>query len=436
MRFSPRRRTRMGGPSGSGSSAEINAGIQYSRIRFPIGVPRPTRQSSSLSSLESMCASSPSSCAAVQPPEDLPGQVDLPGGVERHAPEGPGGESLSAPRSRRGRRGCAEGTPTAPGTPLPNPRKPSRADYLVEEFWVRRAAVSTAGQTASPARRPSTAARSPRTVAANLRCPHRTEGAKARGHLPGIVVRWRGRAGMLAMADYVRGHRSPRRCRSVRMLPTLVDCSCSPPLRRNSSSIAVVASGTICKTSIAASRFANEASHETHRLQGIDVRLLRYADRLGNRHSRCIRAAGRTLEVEGVARTDSHCICRARARAGSADAAPEVLAVARDHIQAHRRELIDARTVGRVRGVWSVIAELARVSGYGGRAEISETALPAIRSLERRQRKLLVHEPHLEVQFDGVMTAEDIGSYKPSSRNFEYLSDRLAGHGIRKDRIL
>ena len=42
----------------------------------------------------------------------------------------------------------------------------------------------------------------------------------------------------------------------------------------------------------------------------------------------------------------------------------------------------------------------------------------------------------LEVQFDGVMTAEDIGSYKPSARNFEYMIDRLASHGIRKDQIL
>ena len=42
----------------------------------------------------------------------------------------------------------------------------------------------------------------------------------------------------------------------------------------------------------------------------------------------------------------------------------------------------------------------------------------------------------LQVQFDGVMTAEDIGSYKPSPRNFEYLIDRLASHGVRKDQIL
>ena len=37
----------------------------------------------------------------------------------------------------------------------------------------------------------------------------------------------------------------------------------------------------------------------------------------------------------------------------------------------------------------------------------------------------------LEVQFDGVMTAEDIGSYKPSLRNFEYLLERLGSQGIR-----
>jgi 2-haloalkanoic acid dehalogenase type II len=42
----------------------------------------------------------------------------------------------------------------------------------------------------------------------------------------------------------------------------------------------------------------------------------------------------------------------------------------------------------------------------------------------------------LEVQFDGVMTAEDIGSYKPDLRNFEYLLDRLASQGIRKEHVL
>jgi 2-haloalkanoic acid dehalogenase type II len=42
----------------------------------------------------------------------------------------------------------------------------------------------------------------------------------------------------------------------------------------------------------------------------------------------------------------------------------------------------------------------------------------------------------LEVQFDGVMTAEDIGSYKPSLRNFNYLLERLESQGIRREHIL
>src|SRR5262249_42451680 len=42
----------------------------------------------------------------------------------------------------------------------------------------------------------------------------------------------------------------------------------------------------------------------------------------------------------------------------------------------------------------------------------------------------------LGVQFDGVMTAEDIGSYKPSHRNFEYMLGRLRSQGIEQNRIL
>ena len=42
----------------------------------------------------------------------------------------------------------------------------------------------------------------------------------------------------------------------------------------------------------------------------------------------------------------------------------------------------------------------------------------------------------LQVRFDAVYTAEDIGSYKPSDRNFEYLLKNLEGLGIRKHEIL
>jgi 2-haloacid dehalogenase len=42
----------------------------------------------------------------------------------------------------------------------------------------------------------------------------------------------------------------------------------------------------------------------------------------------------------------------------------------------------------------------------------------------------------LGVRFDGVMTAEDIGSYKPSLRNFEYMLGRLKSQGIERNQIL
>lgn len=42
----------------------------------------------------------------------------------------------------------------------------------------------------------------------------------------------------------------------------------------------------------------------------------------------------------------------------------------------------------------------------------------------------------LDVAFDGAYTAEDIGSYKPSARNFEYMLDALQRRGIPPEDIL
>lgn len=42
----------------------------------------------------------------------------------------------------------------------------------------------------------------------------------------------------------------------------------------------------------------------------------------------------------------------------------------------------------------------------------------------------------LGVTFDGVYTAEDIGSYKPAERNFDYMLETLARQGIEKQDIL
>ena len=42
----------------------------------------------------------------------------------------------------------------------------------------------------------------------------------------------------------------------------------------------------------------------------------------------------------------------------------------------------------------------------------------------------------LGIHFDAIYTAEDVGSYKPSDRNFDYMLETLARQGIRKDEIL
>jgi 2-haloacid dehalogenase len=42
----------------------------------------------------------------------------------------------------------------------------------------------------------------------------------------------------------------------------------------------------------------------------------------------------------------------------------------------------------------------------------------------------------LQVPFDAIYTAEDIGSYKPSPRNFDYMLEKLETLGVAKERIL
>jgi 2-haloacid dehalogenase len=47
-----------------------------------------------------------------------------------------------------------------------------------------------------------------------------------------------------------------------------------------------------------------------------------------------------------------------------------------------------------------------------------------------------VSNKKLGVAFDAIFTAEDIGSYKPDGRNFEYMLNKLDGMGVKKSAIL
>ena len=42
----------------------------------------------------------------------------------------------------------------------------------------------------------------------------------------------------------------------------------------------------------------------------------------------------------------------------------------------------------------------------------------------------------LQVEFDAIYTAEDVGSYKPASRNFEYMLDKLKSIGVTREQVL
>lgn len=43
---------------------------------------------------------------------------------------------------------------------------------------------------------------------------------------------------------------------------------------------------------------------------------------------------------------------------------------------------------------------------------------------------------HLEVDFDRIFTAQEIGAYKPDEKVFRYVFEKLSGEGIKKDEIL
>ncbi len=71
----------------------------------------------------------------------------------------------------------------------------------------------------------------------------------------------------------------------------------------------------------------------------------------------------------------------------------------------------------------------------------------ALRALKRRYRLGILSNVHREgfaasnrklgVRFDAIYTAEEIGSYKPSPRNFEFLLERLkTDHGVSPHQIL
>ena len=98
---------------------------------------------------------------------------------------------------------------------------------------------------------------------------------------------------------------------------------------------------------------------------------------------------------------------------------------------------------------WGVAVSWAECVAYGRSVEnwpaFADSA-GALRYLKRHYKlailsnvdneSLAASNRQLDVEFDAIYTAEDIGSYKPSDRNFDYMLAKLETLGIKKHEIL
>jgi 2-haloalkanoic acid dehalogenase type II len=97
-------------------------------------------------------------------------------------------------------------------------------------------------------------------------------------------------------------------------------------------------------------------------------------------------------------------------------------------------------------GVGTNAAERRRFGGSVSDWPAFEDTAAALQYLKEHYRLVILSNvdresfratnSRLGVAFDAICTAEDVGSYKPDPRNFNYLIERLAAMGIDKSRIL
>jgi 2-haloacid dehalogenase len=108
-----------------------------------------------------------------------------------------------------------------------------------------------------------------------------------------------------------------------------------------------------------------------------------------------------------------------------------------------------SRVHARLASAWGVAddpAEDARFGASVGDWPAFPDTVAALTRLQKRYRLVILSnvdrgsfhatQQRLGVTFDAIYTAQDIGSYKPDSRNFAYLLDRLAEDGLQKSDLL
>jgi putative hydrolase of the HAD superfamily len=98
---------------------------------------------------------------------------------------------------------------------------------------------------------------------------------------------------------------------------------------------------------------------------------------------------------------------------------------------------------------WGISASPAECEAYG-RSVAQWPAFPdsaeALNYLKQHYKLVILSNvdnvsfagsnERLQVEFDAIITAEDVGSYKPSDRNFEYMLEKLDGMGVGRQDVL
>ncbi|OBQ85678.1 haloacid dehalogenase type II [Mesorhizobium sp. WSM3873] len=98
---------------------------------------------------------------------------------------------------------------------------------------------------------------------------------------------------------------------------------------------------------------------------------------------------------------------------------------------------------------WGVVATAEECIAYGESVKdwpaFADSA-EALRYLKQHYKLIILSNvdnksfsfsnKKLGVDFDAIYTAEDIGSYKPSARNFDYMLEKLATIGVEKSKVL
>lgn len=108
-----------------------------------------------------------------------------------------------------------------------------------------------------------------------------------------------------------------------------------------------------------------------------------------------------------------------------------------------------AEVLTRIAGHWKVEATPEECKAFGksvGDWPAFPDSVEALAYLEKHYRLVILSnidresfaksEDRLGVEFDLICTAQDVGSYKPDPRNFDYLTEQVAAMGFEKDKIL